>query len=348
MTLLLFGASGFIGRAVLNQLALLEVERIICVRRELTGMEPCPNDKVEWQALDILKPDLSQLNRLIEESDTVINCTGELENAATMTEINLGFVKRLTALLKASTKAHRFIQLSSVGCYGAVHFYRGQAKHITEASAERPAGLYESSKTQADDFIREQIAEQIDEQIDEQTAHLSYTIIRPTNVFGQGMKSQALLSLANMIRARRFFFIGPRTAVSTYIEVNDVARLFALCITRPEASKNQVFIASNDCLQTELVESIAAYHQVSPPSLRLPERPIRALSRLLNRLPIGFPLNQSRIDSLTSQVEFSHEKAEQALGFKPEQPVPVQILSFLEQHSNRRTNETNTIENTPQ
>lgn len=335
MTLLLFGASGFIGKAVLHQLASLEVERIICVRRALTGDEPRPNEKVEWHALDILKPDLTKLTNLIEDSDTVINCTGELENLDSMTEINLGFVKSLTALLKASTKAHRLIQLSSVGCYGAINFYRGQAKHITEASAERPAGLYETSKTQADDFIREQISEQ--------TAHLSYTIIRPTNVFGQGMKSQALLSLANMIQSRRFFFIGPQTAVSTYIEVTDVARLFALCITRPEASKNQVFIASNDCLQTELVKSIAAYHKVTPPRLRLPEMPIRAISRLFNLLPLRFPLNESRIDSLTSQVEFSRAKAAQQLGFEPDNPVPVQIATFLEQIQieSREPNENN-------
>ncbi|MEA3406320.1 MAG: NAD(P)-dependent oxidoreductase [Pseudomonadota bacterium] len=209
MTILLFGASGFIGKAVLNQLISMHVEKIICVRQTLSGTEPFQGDGVEWHALDILAPDTMKLANFVEISDIVLNCTGELENTLTMTEINFHFVKRLTALLKASTKSHHFIQLSSVGCYGAVNFYRGQAKSITEDATERPAGLYETSKTQADDYIREQISEQ--------TPNVSYTIIRPTNVFGKGMNSQALVGLSNIIKAGRFFYIGNQASISTYI-----------------------------------------------------------------------------------------------------------------------------------
>ena len=48
----------------------------------------------------------------------------------------------------------RLIQISSVGCYGATTRFKGLSHIVTEHEIEKPVGLYEETKTKADDYIR--------------------------------------------------------------------------------------------------------------------------------------------------------------------------------------------------
>jgi len=241
-----------------------------------------------WVELDLLDPE-ADIASLILSSDVVINCVGELNNSKMMREVNFELVKRIVDPLLTTQKKMHLIQLSSVGCYGAIARYRGKRVVINEASEERPIGEYEHTKTLADDYIREKITNY--------TNNIGFTIIRPTNVFGDNMKSDALRGLAGAVKKGRFFYIRDRKSVSTYVHVCDVASLILLCINNQEHSKNEVFIAADDSLQVNVINAFAVYFKVKKPQVVIPEFVVRVLSFIALKVSPSFPL-ETNVNSL--------------------------------------------------
>jgi len=320
MNILLLGASGFVGNVVLEKLLEVENLSITCVTRDIANKN-YSNARLCWVELDLLDAE-SVLSDLLLNNDVVINCVGELNNIEMMREVNFNLVKRIVDLLLKMPKKTRFIQLSSVGCYGAITRYRGKQVVITEASEEQPIGEYEQTKTLADDYIREKITNN--------TENVEFTIIRPTNVFGENMKSDALRNLAKMVKQGKFFYIRDRKNISTYVHVFDVANLILLCVNNKGRSKNEVFIASDDSLQVNLINSFVAYFKVKKPNVVVPEFMIRVLSSIIIKVFPGLPLTQARIDSLASRVSFSNDKAKSKLGFCPEFPLETNLNGLLD------------------
>jgi nucleoside-diphosphate-sugar epimerase len=225
-----------------------------------------------------------------------------------MQDVNFKLVKRIVDLLLKIQKKTRFIQLSSVGCYGATTRFVGLGHIVTEQAVEKPIGLYEETKTKADDYIRGVLGKN--------NEGASYTILRPTNVFGASMKSKAILNIALMVKKGRFFYISDKSAVSTYVHVDDVAQSVRLVVEKMPASHNQTYIVSDDCNQREFIETLADALAVKQPRLVVPLVFITFGMFLGQKLSNNFPLTLSRVNSLTSKVSFSNKKI-QELGFKP-------------------------------
>lgn len=333
MNIVLLGASGFVGGAVLHRLLKIEGVNITCTTRTLAGKNTLSHSRLHWVELDLLdlldlrdpSTSTTSLKALLLQSDVVINCVGELTDLTKMHDVNVKLVKRLVDwLLQAQKKTH-LIQLSSVGCYGAVTHYRGKKVTISETSKERPIGEYEQTKTEADNYIRENIPRSAAEQ-----SGLMYTLIRPTNVFGDTMRSDALKGLAGAVASAKFFYIGHKNSLSTYVNVDDVAQLIELCIYKQAQAKNQTFIVSDDTPQQNVINAFADYFKVTRPRWVAPEWVIRALSSVIIKCIPSFPLTSSRIDSLTSQVAFSNAKAKSVLGFEAKKSLDKQANTLLD------------------
>lgn len=321
MNVLLLGASGFVGSVVLKKLLEAENVSITCVTRDIANKDIYSNSRLFWVELDLLDAE-ADISSLILNSDIIINCVGELNSFEMMREVNFELVKRIVDLLLETQKNTHFIQLSSVGCYGAITRYRGKQMVINEGSEERPIGEYEQTKTLADNYIKEKITNLVE--------NVTFTIIRPTNVFGENMKSDALRSLASFVKQGKFFYIRDRKSISTYVHVLDVASLILLCANNQEHSKNEVFIASDDSLQVNIINAFVAYFKVKKPNVVVPEFMIRVLSSIIIKVFPGLPLTQARIDSLASRVSFSNDKAKSKLGFCPEFPLETNVNGLLD------------------
>lgn len=321
MNILLFGASGFVGSVILQKLLEIEDYNITCVTRDLEKKHIHANSSLCWIQLELLDSG-SVLSDNLLNNDVVINCVGELDNLEMMREVNFELVKRLVDFLLNKEKKTHFIQLSSVGCYGAITRYHGKEIIINETSEEYPAGEYEQTKTLADNYIRENITDH--------TESIQFTIVRPTNVFGVNMKSDALRNLADVVKKGKFFYIRGKKNICTYVHVFDLAEFILLCVDNQAQSKNQVFIVSDDSYQTSLINTFAIYFGAKKPNLVIPEFITRVLSAIIILVFPQFPLTQSRIDSLASKVRFSNSKAKVKLGFDPKFRLKSTINGLLD------------------
>ncbi|MCY1409771.1 hypothetical protein D9M71_251270 [compost metagenome] len=188
---------------------------------------------------------------------------------------------------------------------------------MTESTAPHPVGTYEVTKTIADDLIVEAC----------DLPGLTYSILRPSNVFGEKMSNNSLRQLAAFVKRRLFFYIGFHQSIATYVHVDDVAAALMLCVTEPRA-QGQIFNLSNDCLLSDLIGALAKHYSVSAPKLRVPISIVRLGVAVGSRL-VSLPVTQERIDALTARTRYSTEKIESVLGFRPSKPVVSYIHEVL-------------------
>jgi nucleoside-diphosphate-sugar epimerase len=315
MNILLLGATGFVGSATLKILLKINNVNITCTTRKNQDN----NSSINWVKVDLLN-DNEKLKKLLLKSDIVINCVGEVKLEKLMNNMNYQLVSKIVDLLLTKINHTHFIQLSSVGCYGAIQKYDKKVV-ITEDSPENPLNTYEVSKTLADNYIRGNISNK--------TANVSFTIVRPTNIFGEEMKSDVLRNLSQMVKKNLFFFIGNKKSISNYVHVDDVAELIFLCIECDNKSKNRVFIVSDDLPQVRMISLFQNYYQVKRLDYCIPKAFVEMASSIVSIFFSNFPLSRSAIDSLTSRVEFSNNRARKTLNFYPKHSMNKTIEKIL-------------------
>jgi nucleoside-diphosphate-sugar epimerase/glycosyltransferase involved in cell wall biosynthesis len=298
------GGTGFIGRRLIQ--AHLEKGDDVSV---FTRKNSFNNET----RLSFIKGDLldqrSNFSEFLNNVDIVYHCAGELNDEKLMFRIHVESTERLlqATLLESERlgKAVHWVQLSSVGAYGPNLDGANAERSVTEETALRPVGSYETTKTQSDELIIQANAHPL----------FSFSILRPSNVFGEDMPNNSLRQLGKVVAKGLFFYIGRPNAKATYVHVDDVVEALILCGTDPRA-RGEVFNISNDCLFEEMVEAMANALDKPPPSIRVPELPVRALVFLMGKI-FNLPLSSSRIDAFVSRTQYPHEKLERVLKFSP-------------------------------
>jgi len=309
------GANGFIGRRLVD--SLLQQGYSI---RVLTRRSGClfPSG-VQVVMGDLTSPDC-QLDQFLVDCVVLFHCAGEIRDVATMQLLHVDGTQRLLqAVLKASTKIEHkihWVQLSSVGVYG-LSFGPAKTDHIvTEDTQLRPVGEYEITKARADELVAQASG-----------VKMTYSIVRPSNVFGIGMSNQSLIGLISMVKRGLFFYIGKPGAVATYVHVDDVVAVLLKCAFDPKAV-GQTYNLSNDCLQETLIKYIASVLGVRLPRIRIPELLIRTAVRLFEGWA-KMPLSQSRIDALVNKTRYPADKIISELGFSFSRPMPLAIEDLV-------------------
>lgn len=319
LKVLLIGASGFIG-ARLSELLLAGGHEVRALSRKKHSSELSGYSQMEWMPLDLLDP-ASDLDSAIAGCSLVFNCAGELREETRMEALHVDATARMLAACKrqavGSGSAVHWVQLSSVGAYGP-SVPANAERVVTEESVLAPRGAYEITKTRADELLISSAEPGV----------LSFSILRPSNVFGAAMPNDSLRQWGRIIRRRCFFYVGATGAISTYVHVDDVADALMLC-GFDSLAQGEVFNASNDCRQEELVSAVARYFGVGCPVLRLPEVFVRTIVRAGGYLK-GFPLTQARIDSLVGRTSYDCKKLKSILGWRPRRVIHECISEVFE------------------
>ena len=314
MKILILGANGFIGARLLARLLGDGYQiRILTRKRGSTypqGVDVFVGDLLD-EALDV--------DALLTDCDIVFNCAGEIRNEDMMNALHVTATRRLLDGLMRRLKDNpvdhcHWVQLSSVGAYGPAP---GRERTVTEETPPNPIGPYEVTKTLADQLIMDTA----------RAPRLTYSILRPSNVYGPGMPNGSLRQLAAFIRRRLFFYVGFKRPIATYIHVEDVVSGLLLC-GFIEAAKGQVYNISNDCYMDEMVNGLAQSMNAPRPFLRIPEKLMRCLVYFASKLA-RLPVTQERVDALMVRTRYPSTKLEQQLGYSAKHSVPQTIGDIL-------------------
>ena len=295
MEVAITGGTGFIGRAlVLSHLAAGDTVRSLS--RQPSNQTGFP-DAVRVYSSDLVSEGNSALlSRFVEGADVVYHCAGETTHTSRMRLLHVDGTQKL--LKAANGNIGHWVQLSSVGVY-ELH-RRGV---VTEETPLRPTGVYETSKAESDELVQ-QAADH---------GAFSCTVLRPSMVFGPGMRNRSLRQMTEMIDRGFFFFIGPIGASANYIFLDNVIEALVRC-GRMAVAKGRVYNLSDHRTIEEFVTLIADALGKSRPKLRVPEGLARIAARTLGKLP-GFPLTESRVDALTTRVVYPATRMERELAY---------------------------------
>jgi nucleoside-diphosphate-sugar epimerase len=291
------GASGFIGRPLVKTLLERGDEVRILSRRPADTSSNFQG--VRWYQGDFCHQiDPAFLNGV----DTMYHLAAELNNPLQMEAVN---VQGTANLLSAATGAgvRRWIQLSSIGVYGPP-----RQLLVTEETTPAPANEYERTKLASDRLVQEVC----------QRSDIDYVILRPANIIGAEMKNGSFFALVRAVSRGRYFFVGPRGAVATYVHVDDVVRALVAC---QKAPKGGVYNLSSDCTWEALIERIASVVGIRSPRMRIPTLPLRLMIGALEG-HMQLPLTSGRLASLTNRSRYSSDRLVQELGFSFAKPMP--------------------------
>lgn len=319
MKVLVTGGSGFIGSRLVRRLCDAGHEVRVITRKEGSA-QTLRDASVEYIQADLLDSNFP-LEQAAAGCSVVFNCVGELRDESRMEPLHVDATRRLIAACKRlanlSGQALHWVQLSSVGAYGPNRCGASSVRVVTEDSDPAPVGTYEITKTRADELVVTAA----------ETGVFSYSILRPSNVYGSGMPNDSLRQWGRMIRKGYFCYVGAPGAISTYVHVDDVVAALVLC-GFDERARGHVFNISNDCPQEDLVASMAQALNVNAPRLRVPEWVLRLAASLFSGVR-AFPVTGRRIDSLVGRTSYPADKLASMLGFHPQHDVKVAISEVL-------------------
>lgn len=219
------GASGFIGRHLLNKIA-ASGQRVRALTRAPRGAQPADGG-IDWVVGDICAPDA--WSRLLEPGCTVINLAYSRE-AATAAAVS---ATRTMVAACAAAGISRLIHCSTISVYG-----RAAGTTRTETSPCKPIDAYGQLRLAVERALLESVQ-----------GRFQLAVLRPAAVFGQG--GQSLLSLCNDLiggsRAVNYWrssLFGRRHLHLVPVDTVVAAIRFLHEIRKP--LDNELFIVSDD------------------------------------------------------------------------------------------------------
>jgi len=313
------GGSGFVAKKLCSEL-LSAGHNISVLTRQPQVIQ---YGEIKYFKAD-LTTDFDDLVSFLDGCDVLFHCAGEIKNKEKMRSLHVDGTKRLidaARKIKASTgKGIHWVQLSSVGAYGPdQRDEKNSTRVVLESTLPCPVGEYEVTKKESDDAVISA----------GESGAYSYSIVRPSNVFGKGMPNQSIRSMVSFIKKGLFFYIGKKDAISTYVHRDDVVDCLVACGFN-KGAKGHIFNISNDCPQEDFVNAIADHAKVSRPRVRLPEWFVRAVVGVIGKF-ISLPLNKERINALRTKTTYPTDKLEQLLGFRPKRDLTAYIGEVVQE-----------------
>lgn len=288
------GGTGFIGSRLVQRLAGQGDTVRLLTRRG--AVAPGYPPSVEPYECDLTRIGVRELASVLDGVEVLFHCAGQLTDKRAMRELHVDATRKLVEA--ASQRIAHWVQLSSVGAYGPV-----SAGTITEDTPLNPVGDYEMTKTESDRIVVEAA----------NLGAFSYSILRPSNVFGADMKNQSLFGMVNMISKGLFFFIGKPGASANYIHVDCVVEALRCCGST-QAAKGRIYNLSDYRTLEQFVGVIADALGRPVPWLRFPAAPVRWAGKLFGGIP-GFPLTESRITALVNRSVYPISRIQDELGY---------------------------------
>jgi nucleoside-diphosphate-sugar epimerase len=286
-TILLTGASGFIGKALLSVLQQGGYHVRTVSRNNVDGSS-------EHLRLDLalqpIPPDM------LSDVDCIIHLAAYSSAQGVAAEDLLRLNRDVPLQLAkqaAAAGVRRFIFVSTAQINFAKDTYRND--------------IYTQSKLQAEQALQQHCQSKIPELV----------IVRPPLVYGPGVKGN-FAAMCKMIRRGVWLPFGAITYNRrSILALDNLISFILLCLHHPQATQQPWNIADNDAVSTaELIKCIAATLHRNPRLLNVPVWCLRGLG--------VFGLN-TMLNRLTASAEIDSLPARHHLGWLPVTTLPEQL-----------------------
>jgi nucleoside-diphosphate-sugar epimerase len=309
MKVLVTGATGFVGKAIVEKLSETGFDVLSAGRRKLSAKENTPN----FIQLDITDVESLENLKALKNIDVIIHSAGlahqfgKVDNDK-FREVNVEGTKNIGKVAVELNVKH-FILISSVSVYGSG---KNTIKPIDEEFICKPSGAYAQSK-----FYSEKAAIQICEK-----NKIPLTILRLATVIGEN-DSGNTQRLIKAIDNGKFCWIGKGENYKSLVYKEDVARA-CLAVIKKKTSKTEIFNVTAEPLKMkEIVSEIASLLNKNIPKFHLPisilEKIFYINSRLLKTKKISDVSNT--IKKWLSEDVFSGNKIITEYHFRAETSV---------------------------
>lgn len=303
--ILITGATGFVGKALLQRLLSEDAsQKVVVSLRKNGAVWPA---QVNPLVMGDLHPDTDWSDALDGVSLVVHNAARvhimqdrSVDPLAAFRLVNVAGTLNL-ARQAAASGVKRFVFVSSVKVNGESTAI-GQS--FSENDIASPQDAYGQSKHEAEQGLRLVGAE----------TGMEVVIIRPPLVYGSGVKAN-FAALMRAVQRGWFLPLGAINNQRSLVALDNLVDLIVNCLHHTKAA-NQTFLVSDgqDLSTTELVRGIAEAAMVSPRLLPVPVNVLRALASVVGK--------DAAVDRLCGNLQVDISKARDLLGWVP--PVTVQ------------------------
>lgn len=309
MRVLITGAYGFVGKAVVSALSRHGFDLVLFdLPRPVENIQ-----STEFFGVDITK--FEELERLPEigDVDAVVHAAGLAHQLGAVSrekfwQVNVDGTKNI-ARLAARLNARRFILISSVSVYGKGD---GVGSPTTEADACNPEGFYAVSKYESESAARE---------ICEQNG-IDLIVLRLATVIGEDDAGN-VLRLIEAVDHRKFYWIGKGENRKSLVYKGDVARACLAVLTGKTHEGGTYNVSAAPETMRNIVFYIEQALGKKAPAVSIPPKVLKLIFGV-NSKTLGIEKISRRagtVEKWLSDETFSAVHIKDVYGFEPETTV---------------------------
>lgn len=339
MKILVTGAGGFVGKAIVAEISqfTFEVYELLKLNSKYNTSEDIKKSKNFFWA------DITNYQSLIEavkieKIDVVIHAAGLAHQFGRQAKDDFWRINVLgavnTAKLAVSLKARHFILISSVSAYGEQKKKKNEnigdnsvsIKGISEDADCRPQNFYAQSKLESEKAVTRVCEEN----------KMALTILRLATVIGEEDRGN-VARLINSIDKKRFVWIGNGENLKSLIYKGDAAKACVKVLDK--TSGIEIFNVTSDAVKMkEIVSEISFSLGKKIPGLTIsPKLLDKIFSINANSLKIKKVKNiAATLSKWLSDDVFSGEKFKKVYGFQTETPLEDAIKRQVESYKKSR------------
>jgi nucleoside-diphosphate-sugar epimerase len=300
MPLVVTGATGFIGRHLVERLIELGAD-VEIVTRNKSKVPKSWCDKILILEADLRDPNITFTKR----PHIVFHLASEFRDSKNIWDINVKGTRNLiTACVNFGVK--KFVYLSSVGVMGA-----NVPGIFDESNQCKPRNNYERSKLKSEQLV-----------LKANNDHgFAVSILRPSIVYGPGKMSSndSFCSLIQFIQGGKFRYIGSDKSTYNIVYVDDVVTALLYLVLYNGENNNHIFIINDPLEWGDFVRFVQSLLHLDSKVNSVP-KPLAFLAALLSEggkvAGVKLPFSITRYKALTSKTVFSSERIKKELGFK--------------------------------
>lgn len=306
------GVTGFIGNDLLKNIDFRQHNVFGLSRTRQESSMP----NMKYLQGDIFN--LHNFSDILEVTDFFIHIAGEKRDDEKMRKVNVDGMKYILSVLSEYPNI-RLLYISSAGVYGIGN----HPDTILHENADcHPDSTYEKSKLEAEVLLQEFAI----------TRNSFYTILRPTNVFGEFDKGMKLLNLFVTLQKKRFLYVN-KAAIVNYLYVRQLTETIITIINR-EIFKNEIYNVNSPCTIEQFIEQCKSHLKLQYRTRKIPDAfsgLLKIFARFSDLLPSKYQfLNSGKYRELTSKKYYSTEKINKIIRLDEAEYLNKGILNLIE------------------